>query len=787
LLIALPSYLPNYPIIHGFKGKENIRFSGWGLGGPGTSNSEKDKSIFRGGTMPPIPRTCVQSAARLTLTGIASRFLAGSALSLVVALPAAAQTVAAASPTVPERVVITGQRPEDYKLDAPAIAKLTEPLLTTPQSIDVISSEVLKDRAVTNLNDALKNVPGISLGAGEFSWQGNAPTIRGFLARNDMFLDGIRDFGSYNRDPFNLDNIQVLEGPSSILFGRGSTGGVINQTSKTPTLENFVSGSIVGGTDMTRRATVDFDSPVPDLGPDAAFRMNAMVHAQSVTDRNQAKQSRFGLAPSLALGLGTPTRIIFSYFDQTASDTPDYGLPWFGTVPAPVPRQNFYGFSSDFLKTGTDVGTVKVEHDLVPGVTLSNTARYANYTRNFRLSEPIITAPVGTPLSAVAVSFNIWSGKSTETMAWDQAEAVTHFDTGALNHALVFGVEGGRESSAPEFDNSSGVPTVPLLNPDPNRLFNAASTFPRLIANTIAWSFAGYAVDTIKLGDQWELNGGIRWDYFGSHYRAARFSTTTLGLLTGNDDVTRVDRMPSYRGALIYRPMINGSIYATFGTSFNPSAEALSQITSGRGLQIANADLAPEKNRTFEIGTKWDLMDNQISLTGAVFRLEKDNARVPDPNNAGFNMLAGSQRVDGVQIGALGHITEDWQITAGYTYLDDKVTKSAAGAAPVGSRLVYTPHNSFTAFTEYRIGYGFEIGGGTQYVSSRLAQNTAPIRAVPGYWTFDAMAKYDVSEKMSLQLNVINIFDKYYYDAIHNFHVVPGAGRTALLSVNFRY
>jgi catecholate siderophore receptor len=294
-------------------------------------------------------------------------------------------------------------------------------------------------------------------------------------------------------------------------------------------------------------------------------------------------------------------------------------------------------------------------------------------------------------------------------------------------------------------------------------------------------------IDTVKLGEQWEINAGVRWDYFGSHYRAARFSTTTPGLLTGNDDVVRIDRMPSYRAALVYKPMMNGSIYGAFGTSFNPSAESLTQITTARGLGIGNADLAPEKNRTFEIGTKWDLMNNQLSLTSAVFRLEKENARVPDPNNAGFNMLAGTQRVDGFDLGILGHITEDWQITAGYTYLDDQVTKSAAGAAPVGSRLPNTPENSFSFFTEYRLGGGFEIGGGGQYVSSRLAQNVAPLRAVPGYWTFDAMAKYDISEKMSLQLNVTNLFDEYYYDALHNFHVVPGAGRTALLTLNFRY
>jgi catecholate siderophore receptor len=251
--------------------------------------------------------------------------------------------------------------------------------------------------------------------------------------------------------------------------------------------------------------------------------------------------------------------------------------------------------------------------------------------------------------------------------------------------------------------------------------------------------------------------------------------------------VERTDRMPSFRAALVYKPAMNGSVYFDYGTSFNPSAEALTQITSGRGLGIGNSDLAPEENQTFELGTKWDILGNSLSVTAAVFRLEKENARVPDPNNAGFNMLAGVQRVDGFDVGVVGHLTEVWQINLGYSFLDGKVVESAPGAAPVGSPLPQTPKNSFSIFTEYNLGGGFEIGGGGTMVSSRLAQNTAPLKSVPGYWTFDIMGKYDISEKMSLQLNVNNIFDKYYFEGLHPWHIIPGAGRTALLTLNFRY
>ncbi|HEY4056788.1 MAG TPA: TonB-dependent receptor, partial [Kofleriaceae bacterium] len=511
-------------------------------------------------------------------------------------------------------------------------------------------------------------------------------------------------------------------------------------------------------------------------------------HSQDVADRDQARQRRFGVAPSLALGMGTPTRLTASYFEQSASDVPDYGIPWVGTRPADVPRNTFYGFSSDSLKTDAHVATVKLEHDVTDAITVRDTARYAHYARNFRISEPVITQPVSTPLDQQMVGFNEWSGDSTETMAWNQLEGVAHFATGPVQHAVVAGVEGGRETSDPTFDNSTGLATVSLLNPDTSRLFNATATFPRLAANTTAWSVAPYAIETASI-EHWEASAGIRYDYFKSHYTADRYSTMNLGAIDSKDDVERTDKAPSYRAALVYKPEIpgaNSSIYVAAGTSFNPSAETLSQITSGRSLGVSNKDLAPEKNRSYEFGTKWDVLDNQLTLTGAFFRITKENARVADVNNPGFNILAGEQRVDGFSAGATGHILPAWQVSAAYTYLDGEVTESVMGTAPVGSPLPNTPKSTFAAFTSYRVGR-YEVGAGTQHTSGRYAQNTAPLRAVPGYTTFDAMARGMLSKKLALQLNVVNLTDVRYYDQLHPFHVVPGAGRTALLSLDVAY
>jgi catecholate siderophore receptor len=724
------------------------------------------------------------SLPRAVCTSLRAALLAGSSLALL--QPAHAQDD---PDRHAEHIIVEGERSPDYNVLTPSLSKLTEPLVDTPQSIDTVSEQLMQDRAITNLNDAFRNIPTITIGAGEFKSLGTSPSIRGFVARTDMFIDGQRDIGDYYRDTFDFEQVQVLEGPASTLFGRGSTGGVINQVTKKPQLAGFISGSLTAGTDLTRRVTVDVNETLPELGSGAAFRIVAMGHQADVTGRDVVEQNRYGFAPSLSLGLGTPTRLTLAYLHESANDIPDYGIPYLGTQVVAVPRQNFYGFKSDYLKTGTDIVTLTTEHDFMPGLTLTNKLRYAAYSQNFRFSEPLIAAsvPVTTPLSAVTVTRNVNSGINTQSMLWDQLDGVAHFDTGSIKHTVAAGIEGGHEIAKPEFDNSSGVPSVPLLSPNPDVPFTATSTFPRFKTNTDANSFAAYVMDTVKLDPQWELTGGVRWDYFGLVYRDQNFSTTTPGLVTRTDTIPRVDRMFSYRGALVYKPDTNASLYFAYGTSFNPSGEELSFVVSSRSFNLSNADLSPEKNSNLELGGKWDAFGGRLALTAALFRAEKDNARVPDPTNTILNVLGGDFRVDGLELGATGRITANWQVQAGYAYLDSSVAKSAAGAAPVGSPLMNTPKHTITGWTTYNLGEGWEIGGGGRYVSSQFTQNVPPIKTVPGFFTADAMARYTLSQKLSVQLNVNNVFDKYYYDQLHFFHVVPAEGRTALLTINLNY
>jgi len=663
---------------------------------------------------------------------------------------------------------------------AQSMPKYGEPILDTPQTINVVQQEIIQEQGATTLRDAVRNVAGISLAAGEGGAQGDSLTIRGFTARNDLFIDGMRDFGSYYRDPFNTEEVEVLQGPSSVTFGRGSTGGVVNQATKLPTTTHFISGDVDFGTDLTRRIALDYDQPFQIWGSQAAFRLNLMGNDGEVADRDVTKNRRYGVAPSLAFGLGTDTRLTVSYFHQQADDIPDYGLPWMFNGAAPVDRENYYGFKhGNFLKTDDDIGTVKAEHDLNSRVTIRSQVRYASYLRDAVITEPKIPTTVtpATPLDQIQITRNEITVRSAETFLQDQTMLTARFKTGWIEHSVAAGVEGGRETSDPIRFAYTGVPTTSLLNPNPDQGFSGVQAVSSNV-HTSALSVAAYALDTMHLGRKWDLTGGIRWDRFDTSYNQAVAPASSF---------ERVDAMPSWRAALVFKPVERGSIYFAAGTSFNPSAETLS-------LSAANANLPPEKNKTYEFGSKWDLKSNRLWLHAAAFRTDKTNAREPDPNNPLLNVLAGNQRVNGIEVEAQGHLTNRWEIHSGYAYLDGSVVSSNYYPAAVGAQLANVPRDTFNFWNDFRLPRHWEAGIGTNFVSSRTASSTVPldpvtglVKELPGYWLFNAMVKHPISEHVDLQGNVYNLANRFYYDQIHPAHIIPGAGRSALIGIKFRF
>ena len=713
------------------------------------------------------------------LVAVARPAAKGLACSLGLMLATAASAENAAS-----EIVVVGNVVDQ----SIGLSKVTTNIIDTPQAVSRIGADELKQRGVNNLSDALRIVPGISLGAGETSWQGNNLVLRGFTTRNDTFLDGMRDYGYYFRDPFNSASLEVLKGPGSMLFGRGSTGGVIHQVSKTATLDPVTAMDVAIGTDDTRRITADVDRAI---GETIAVRINAMAHRSEVADRDGALNNRWGIPPTIAFVLGTPTRFHLSWLHQEEDNRPDYGIPWFNGRPAQVKRDNYYGFDSDYLDTNVDVVTARIEHDLSDTVSLRNQFRASWAQRAFRTSEAVVPAgtPASTPLANITLTRNEFSGYSTDRFVQNQTDVTLKLGDAALRHTIVAGVELGREMPRPTYIFHEGVITTNLANP-PVQTFAQTRQYVRLRARTRADSIGVFAVDTIEAGDHWLAVLGARWDRFDADYRSTGFNAT--GATVATTRINRIDKKASLRGSIVYKPGTSSSIYLSYANSFNPSAEGIeSLISAGRSVAQANVNADPEKGRIFELGTKWGLLDNKLLATASVFEIVKSNVRVPDPSNPSVNANGGRQRVRGFESELTGALTDRWTIRASYTYLDTETIRSdnptAGGSPRIGEQLAIAPKHSAGLQTDYAATSRFAIGGGMIYQSSRLGQNTnASLLRAPGYTIFEARARYAITDQLSAQLNIYNLTDKLYYDQLHPFHVVPGAGRSALVTLSWK-
>jgi catecholate siderophore receptor len=671
----------------------------------------------------------------------------------------------------PEQVTVTGVRP---LLDD----KLPGDLQNVPQSVSVVGKELMTAQANTRLEDALKNVPGITLNAGEGSARGDTVNLRGFSAFNDFFLDGIRDAAVYTRDTFDIDSVEVVKGPSATLFGRGSTGGAINQVSKAPTLDPLYSLAADLGTNHAYRATTDVDIP---LNATTAFRFNAMGESSDVADRDDVHNERWGVAPSLAFGIGEENSLTLAYLHQQENNVPDSGVPFLDGRPAPVARDLYYGLASDRQTTNDNIGTLRFKHDFNPDVSIADTFRFARYEFDYQSTMPNFgnNVPTATtPLDEIWVGRDAPGSSGTQTNLTNQTDLTARFATGPISQTLFTGVEFARLTNDlsrynnPFNQNNNWIPETPLLNPDANEPLPAIQPITAQ-QNTVAHSAAVYLTDTLGLTPYLDFVAGLRFDHFAADY--VQYTWTTGAVL----NLDHTDNVTSPRAALIFKPTPQQSYYLSYGTSFDPSAEALTLTTK-------TADLGPVKAKTYEAGAKTNWLDGKFATTAAVFRTEVDNAQTNDPENPTLTILNGDQRVDGVELGAYGYLTEHLEIVAGYTYLDGK-TLSSGTAAYVGKALPNVARNAANLWTEYELTDAWEVGVGGNWLGARFA-DSGETATIPGYVVFNAMVSYKLSRTLSLQLNVLNLANKLYYDnsyytsAAEN-HVYPGTGRTAKLTI----
>lgn len=742
------------------------------------------------------------------LTPIAAALLATFAAPLPLlaqqTAPASASASANTSATASNQlapVTVEGRR-DDFASTGTAISKLPADLHDVPQSVTVVNKAQMQSQGVSSLADALRNVSGITLGGAEGGQIGNNINLNGFSARTDIYLDGFRDRGQYYRDTFAIEEVEVLMGPSSMLFGRGSTGGIINQVSKKANLKTATEVSASVTTNGLVRSTADVNRALSDT---SALRIEAMAQNGAASTRNQTDVQDFGLAGSYVWGIGTSTEITLSALLQHNHDQPDYGLPPLNGHPVNVDRNTAYGLNSD--RTNQDVASFNagIKHKIAPDVTLRSQTQF-----NYVHTDAVETAPntIGTvsssgftaltnatsnlPLSSLYVRGQSHDRDIRDYSIFNQTELAAKFATGSVKHDALVGVEVGHDgydnqnyyrngSCNGRSLNAAGATTgymdcVSVVSPSYSAAGSSVADTAGNHAGGSANTLAAYVGDTIELVPQFKLVGGLRYD----RYIASISNSINAGNTSGSTALASADQTVNFlsvRSGAIWQPSAAQAYYLSYGTSFNPSLE---QLTGTLGQQ----NLDPEKNRSYELGGKWDLADG-LALSAAAFQITKENAR--SLVSTGIYALAGTVRVNGARAGATGRITRDWQVAANYTYLDAQVIGGAVSDTSVGKVPVNTPKHTLTTWTTYDLAPHWQVGGGATYMSQRYANATNTVQ-VGGYTRYDAMLAY-TTKAYDIRLNLYNLTDKMYYDALiqsDGGRSVPGSGRTALLSLTYR-
>ena len=742
--------------------------------------------------------------------------LAPATLGIACAIPLAVAAQGAPAPapekkdekkeTVLPEVSVKSAVDRDYKMDASTTATKTEtPLRDIPQFLNTVSEGLLRAQNATSLQEALRNVPGVSYAAGEGGTQANQVFyLRGFPAGGDIFIDGVRDLGEYNRDVFATESVEVLKGPSALIFGRGSTGGIINQTSKQPGIVDRQEIAATFGSFDKKRLTADWNA---GLGNDTALRVAGLLE-DSGSYRYPQDVKRAGLAPSLRFGIGHPVDVTLSYFFLKTEDVTDYGQP--SLLPAytgtgqfampPVSPEKYYGYAShDYADHRTNIASAKVEWRIDRNVTLRNILRVARYERSVEATIATMAntdmngAPVtpNTPLELLRVTRNHDSGRTRDNddhAIINQTDVTWRLQSGSTRHLVLTGLELAREkldrigytldADAGQAGTQTPTSFTSLLNPDPSTRL-AYTKSPNVRALAEGRTVATYVQDQIEFSEQWKALLGVRYDNYRAEARTENIVAGTIA--TGPFE--RTEGMWSYRTGLIHQPTGTQSYYVSLGNSYNPSGELGVYGQNGTNLNPVNEDLGPEKNVGYEVGATWDFADG-MQLRAAIFRNEKSNARKLEED--GSTLLTGKRLVDGIELQLAGYILPNWEIYSGVAFMDGKIVSAPAnieGKKPLG-----VADFAGNVWTVYKFGGGWEVGGGVRGTSG-FWLNDANTGEVPAAAIVDLTAAY-VRPSYEIRLNVTNAADKTYYIGGYQNNpnrVIPGEPRTYALQLRYMF
>lgn len=741
------------------------------------------------------------------------------AIASATSLPVQAQQNAQ---TLPEVDVI------EFRGEQMDSVKYTRPLQDTPRIITVLPKDLLEEQNVTSLNEALRNIPGISLQAGE----GNPPggdqlKIRGFNARDDINVNGMRDIGNYFRDPFFIEQLEVVKGPNSAFSGRGSAGGTINFVTKKPLSVDFNRAEVSVGTDSFFRTTLDMNRV---LDEDSALRVNLMKHSADMPGRDVAEEDRYGVYAAYTWGLNKPTSITADVLHIKTNDIPDAGLPFdrsfrggagTGRLPDGIDFDNFYGHTNDYKDVEVNQFGLAVQHALASGKVIRNQTRLAQVSNDSLTSSPrFVDGGSGlgnnNPASGFAVG-NLKPRDQVDTSFKNQTDLLFSLNTGSIQHDMVAGFDFGFY----EYENRRRLDT----NGPTTSLFNPAV---REFTGTLAYGgihrleteeMGVYLLDTMKFNDKWELNAGIRHDRVKAFATEEdRQNSTAAGLTptqAENRSFRRDDSETSYSLGLVHKLTPAHSLYASYGTAFNISGNFdRNQVQLAGGSmndRVAGNtfDSPTEKIQAFELGSKITLGAG-LDLNTAVFRTETSEGRLPATSPGGVTTPNVEYFINGFEVLVAGKVTDKWRLYSGYTYLESEVTRAPTRPFAEGQELGGTPKNSFNVFTTYDFTPKVSFGGGLQYVSSQTS-GVQPFRngdnanasadptlgaaegnvkvSIPSYTVVDLYSTYKFSKDVQIRLNLYNVFDERYISqmAEGGGQGIPGEGRQLIATLRYDF
>jgi catecholate siderophore receptor len=798
-------------------------------------------------------------------------FLALSCIGFIASAPTAMADPATTAPRTPvaeqdgraridrDDVVVTGARGRaPGELESP---KATSALIDLPQTVTVISDQTLRKQNLLTLRDALQTLPGITFGAGEGGGgYGDSINLRGFSANNDITIDGIRDSAQYSRtDPFNLQQIEVYNGANSVFNGSGSVGGTINLVSKEPRPEDLTIAQAAIGTDEYYRAAIDANERVTDT---VGVRLNAVYHRNDVPGRDVEKYKRWGVAPAVTIGMGTPTSLTLAYVHQQDRNTPLFGVPYFnndlvGGLITGADRSDYYGYRNlDRQDIDVDRLTATLRHAVDDHLSVRNLTRWQRVGQYSVTSAPQGTFCLSSGTQPVQVAGGTAGAACPSTLPPGQwlpsgprglvRDQVNQLFANQTDLRLEHGAKGGirnvanigvsfmvedykiRVGSLLRNANGSATTPLPLLSiADPDTVYRGPiNDVTTARSQSSTRNVAVYAFDTLELGRHVELNGGIRWEQQHADFDQLPIAAApgvTQPLPSQLRQPNR-ERLFSYRAGLVYHPVEDVSLYASYGNSKTPSSATvrLGCVSVSGTVATNTCGVAPETARNYEVGAKAGLFGRRLELTAAVFRNERSNYRVPsnDPALPTVQVLDGRSRVDGIALGVSGNITRDWTIFANYTYLDSEILQSVSDfcrASPGGSGcgnsvanpdpqrgspLVQTPPHSGSLFTTYKLPFGLEVGYGLTYQGAfttyvpNLANAT--LLKADDYLIHRAYLAYSFRDGLTMQLNVQNFTDEKYLTNVRNNvnattgvvtggWAMPGDRRQAVLSLFYSF